>query len=68
MSKNKQDKARLFTKIIAFILAIMMCLAVGTTLIYYLVNIIVYMFQKSFAFVAFPFEVVLELFVVVLLA
>ncbi len=38
MSKNKQDKARLFTKIIAFILAIMMCLAVGTTLIYYLVN------------------------------
>lgn len=38
MSKNKQDKARIFTKIIAFILAGMMVLAVATTLIYYLVN------------------------------
>ena len=38
MSKNRQDKARIITKVIAFILAVMMCLAVAGTLIYYLVS------------------------------
>ena len=38
MAKNNKDKGKIFTRIIAFILAIMMVLAVAGTLVYYLVS------------------------------
>lgn len=37
MAKNKNDRGKLFTKIMALVLAIIMVLAVAGTLIYYLV-------------------------------
>lgn len=36
--KNKRDVGKIATRIMAAILAILMILAMGTTLIYYLIN------------------------------
>lgn len=36
--KNKKDVGKIATRIMAAILAILMLLAMGTTLIYYLIN------------------------------
>ena len=36
--KNKKDVGKIATRIMAAILAILMILAMGTTLIYYLIN------------------------------
>ena len=36
--KNKRDVGKIATRIMAAILAILMLLAMGTTLIYYLIN------------------------------
>ncbi len=38
MANNKKDKGKIFTKIMAFVLAAMMVLAVAGTLVYYIVN------------------------------